>query len=178
MNLQLALILLGVATFIAIVAFSIWQSRYVETPLLSRLLEWIQRTVARYPVTEVISRLRPQGLTRRVGQKEPSLVASAQLDLSGEAHGDQDSAERADGPDAGQGGRGAGASTQSLHAEIGGQPLKIDYWARLPQRSIWTGSPTAATTAQGRPTRIRRTPISARWGMRATCVRGLTISLT
>jgi len=83
-------------------------------------------------VTDVISRLRPQGLTRRVGQKEPSLVASAQLDLSGEAHGDQDSAERADRPDAGQGGRGAGASAQSLHAEIGGQPLKIDYWARLP----------------------------------------------
>jgi len=132
MNLQLALILLGVATFIGIVAFSIWQSRYVETPLLNRLLEWIRRTVARFPVTDVISRLRPQGLARRVGQKEPSLVASAQLDLSGEAHGDQDSAERADRPDAGQGGRGAGASAQSLHAEIGGQPLKIDYWARLP----------------------------------------------
>ena len=132
MNLQLALILLGVATFIGIVAFSIWQIRYVETPLLNRLLEWIQRTVARFPVTDVISRLRPQGLARRVGQKEPSLVASAQLDLSGEAQGEQNSAERADRPDPGQGGRGAGASAQSLHAEIGGQPLKIDYWARLP----------------------------------------------
>ena len=105
MNLQLALILLGVATFIGIVAFSIWQSRYVETPLLNRLLEWIRRTVARFPVTDVILRLRPQGLARRVGQKEPSLVASAQLDLSGEAHGNQNPAGRTDRPDPGQGGR-------------------------------------------------------------------------
>ena len=131
MNLQLALILLGVATFAGIVLFSLWQSRHEGRPLLERPLGWIRGVWERISVERVIAGLRPNNLTRRVRQKEPSLVASAQLDLSGQVNGDQPAAESAGPSDPAVPGVEKRASAQSLLSEIGGQPLKIDYWARL-----------------------------------------------
>ena len=104
MNLQLALILLGFATFAGIVVFSLWRIRYEGSSLLARSLGWIQVVVERIPVERLVSRLRPRNLTRRVRQKEPSLVASAQFDLSGDAQNDQTPAESADTSDPGVGG--------------------------------------------------------------------------
>ena len=144
MNLQLALILLGVATFAGIVVFSLWRSRYEGSSLLERSLGWIQVVRERIPVERLVSRLRSRNLTRRVRQKEPSLVASAQFDLSGDAQDDQTPAESADSSDLRAGGIERGASTQSLQSEIGAQPLRIDYWARLPGTS-----PVSRDTALG-----------------------------
>ena len=136
MNLQLALILLGVLTFAGIVFFSLWQSRYEGRPLLERSLGWLQVVLERAPVEQLVSRLRPRNIARRVRQKEPSLVASAQFDLSGDAQRDQAPTASAGTSDPGASGIERGASAQSLQSEIGGQPLRIDYWARLPGTSL------------------------------------------
>ncbi len=134
MNLQLALILLGVATFIGIVLFSLWQKRGGSRVWLDRPRQWLQSNLQRIPWGNIVSALRPKELAQRVRQKEPSLVSSGDLDLAGD--GRESGAQTEPMPDGSPqddgSQKGAVGSAQALPSEIGKQPLKIDYWARLP----------------------------------------------
>jgi len=134
MNLQLALILLGVATLMGIVLFSLWQKRGGSRVWLDKPHRWLQSSLRRIPWGDMVAALRPKELAQRVRQKEPSLVASGDLDLAGDDRESRVQTEpmvggspHDDGPQ-----KGAVGSAQALPSEIGKQPLKIDYWARLP----------------------------------------------
>ena len=134
MNLQLALILLGVATFAGIVLLSFWQKRGASSEWLERSRTSVQTFLQRIPWGNIAAGLRPKKLAQRVRQKEPSLVSSGDLDLAG----DNRESETDDEPfvgglphDEGSKKPAAGAA-HGLPSEIGKQPLKIDYWARLP----------------------------------------------
>ena len=130
MNLQLALILLGVATLIGIVLFSLWQKRGGSRVWFDRPRQWLQRI----PLGNIVSVLRPKELAQRVRQKEPSLVSSSNLDLAGDGRESRAQSEPMVGgsPHDDRLRKGAVGSAQALPSEIGKQPLKIDYWARLP----------------------------------------------
>ncbi len=134
MNLQLALILLGVATFIGIVLFSLWQKRGGSRVWLDRPRQWLQSNLQRIPWGNIVTAVRPKELAQRVRQKEPSLVSSGDLDLAGD--GRESGAQTEPMPDGSPqddgSQKGAVGSAQALPSEIGKQPLKIDYWARLP----------------------------------------------
>ena len=134
MNLQLALILLGVATFIGIVLFSLWQKRGGSRVWLDRPRQWLQSNLQRIPWGNIVTAVRPKELAQRVRQKEPSLVSSSDLDLAGD--GRESGAQTEPMPDGSPqddgSQKGAVGSAQALPSEIGKQPLKIDYWARLP----------------------------------------------
>ncbi|MBH63132.1 MAG: hypothetical protein CL569_11945 [Alphaproteobacteria bacterium] len=134
MNLQLALILLGVATFIGIVLFSLWQKRGGSRVWLDLPRQWLQSNLQRIPWGNIVTAVRPKELAQRVRQKEPSLVSSGDLDLAGE--GRESGAQTEPMPDGSPqddgSQKGAVGSAQALPSEIGKQPLKIDYWARLP----------------------------------------------
>ncbi|MED5533597.1 MAG: hypothetical protein VX411_05745, partial [Pseudomonadota bacterium] len=84
MNLQLALILLGVATFTGIVLLSLWQRRGPSGEWLERSLSGFQSILQRIPWGNIAAGLRPKKLVQRVRQKEPSLVSSGDLDLAGD----------------------------------------------------------------------------------------------
>ena len=134
MNLQLALILLGVATFAGIVLLSLWQRRGASSEWLERSRSGFQNILCRVPWGNIAAGLRPKKFAQRVRQKEPSLVSSGDLDLAG----DYRESEAQDEPvvgglphDEGLKKQVSGAA-QALPYEIGKQPLKIDYWARLP----------------------------------------------
>ena len=134
MNLQLALILLGVATFIGIVLFSLWQKRGGSRVWLDLPRQWLQSNLQRIPWGNIVTAVRPKELAQRVRQKEPSLVSSGDLDLAGD--GRESGAQTEPMPDGSPqddgSQKGAVGSAQGLSSEIGKQPLKIDYWARLP----------------------------------------------
>ena len=134
MNLQLALILLGVATFIGIVLFSLWQKRGGSRVWLDRPRQWLQSNLQRIPWGNIVTAVRPKELAQRVRQKEPSLVSSGDLDLAGD--GRESGAQTEPMPDGSPqddgSQKGAVGSAKALPSEIGKQPLKIDYWARLP----------------------------------------------
>ncbi len=133
MNLQLALILLGVATFAGIVLLSFWQKRGLSSEWLERFRSSFQRFLQRIPWGNIAAGLRPNKLAQRVRQKEPSLVSSGDLDLAG---GNRES-ETQDEPFVGglphddELKKPAAGVAQALPSEIGKQRLKIDYWARL-----------------------------------------------
>ena len=134
MNLQLALILLGVATFAGIVLLSLWQRRGASSEWLERSRSGFQNILRGIPWDNIAAGLRPKKLGQRVRQKEPSLVSSGDLDLAG----DNGESEAQDVPvvgdlphDEGFKKQAPGAA-QVLLNDIGKQPLKIDYWARLP----------------------------------------------
>ena len=130
MNLQLALIVLGVATLIGIVLFSLWQKRGGSRVWFDRPRQWLQRI----PWGNIVSVLRPKELAQRVRQKEPSLVSSSDLDLAGDGRESRAQSEPMvdSSPHDYRSQKGAVGSAQALPSEIGKQPLKIDYWARLP----------------------------------------------
>ena len=134
MNLQLALILLGVATFTGIVLLSLWQRRGPSGEWLERSRSGLQSILQRVPWGNIAAGLRPKKLVQRVRQKEPSLVSSGDLDLTGDNRVSELQAEPLVGglpPDEVSTKRAVGTA-QTLPSEIGKQPLKIDYWARLP----------------------------------------------
>jgi len=134
MNLQLALIVLGVATLIGIVLFSLWQKRGGSRAWLDRPRQWLQSNLQRIPWGNIVSALRPKELAQRVRQKEPSLVSSSDLDLAGDGRESRAQSEPIvdSSPHDYRSQKGAVGSAQALPSEIGKQPLKIDYWARLP----------------------------------------------
>ena len=84
MNLQLALILLGVATFAGIVLLSFLQKRGASSEWLERSRSSVQTFLQRIPWGNIAAGLRPKKLAQRVRQKEPSLVSSGDLDLAGD----------------------------------------------------------------------------------------------
>ena len=134
MNLQLALILLGVATFTGIVLLSLWQRRGPSGEWLERSRSGFQSILQRIPWRNIVAGLRPKKLVQRVRQKEPSLVSSGDLDLAGDNRASEVKAEPLVGGlplDEALTKRAMGTA-QTLPSEIGKQPLKIDYWARLP----------------------------------------------
>ena len=134
MNLQLALILLGVATFTGIVLLSLWQRRDPNGEWLERSRSSFRSILQRIPWGSIAAGLRPKKLVQRVRQKEPSLVSSGDLDLAGDNRASEVKAEPLVGGlplDEALTKRAVGTA-QTLPSEIGKQPLKIDYWARLP----------------------------------------------
>ena len=134
MNLQLALILLGVATFTGIVLLSLGQRRGGSGERLEGSRSRFKNILQRIPWGNIAAGLRPKKLVQRVRQQEPSLVSSGDLDLTGDNRASEVQAEPLVGGtshDEAVTKRAVGTA-QALPSEIGKQPLKVDYWARLP----------------------------------------------
>ena len=133
MTLQLALILVGALVLAAVTGISLWQQRNNQRPLVRLIQVWILQRIENFNLEDVKNWLKPQRLAERLAQREPSLMPSGDFEPSGarpepSAQEIDEASESRGAPD----GEHPIAPIQSLSADIGGRPLKIDYWVRLP----------------------------------------------
>lgn len=127
MTLQLALILVGALVLAAVTGISLWQQRNNQRPLVRLIQVWILQRIENFNLEDVKNWLKPQRLAERLAQREPSLMPSGDFEPSGarpvpSAQEIDEAPESRGAPD----GEHPIAPIQSLSADIGGRPLKID----------------------------------------------------
>ena len=134
MTLQFALIIMGIAALLIVAVVSLMQTAESRKKILAPLKSLAGQSWSAVKRTFVgsIERLKPHGLAARLSQREPSLMPSGDF-----APGDEgQSTPLIDrGLDAKTGADRDGASSvdnRSLPVDSSPQPLKIDYWVRLP----------------------------------------------
>ena len=131
MTLQWALVLLGLAALALIIGISFLQGREGVRTWFARLRSATLTWVRRISGARAWAVFRPGRLVDRVRQREPSLVATQDFASVGE------SAPQMDPPDTASQTSTAGSARRSeepvrlLGTEIGGAPVKIDYWIRV-----------------------------------------------
>ena len=140
MSLQIALIIMGISALLIVAAVSLMQTEESRKKIFAPLKSWAGQSLAAVKRTFVgsIERLKPRGLAARLSQREPSLMPSGDF-----APGDESQStpiiDRGLGSKTGVDTHDANSvDNHSLPIDSSPQPLKIDYWVRLPGEGVVT----------------------------------------
>ena len=140
MSLQIALIIMGISALLIVATVSLMQTEESRKKIFAPLKSWAGQSLAAVKRTFVgsIERLKPRGLAARLSQREPSLMPSGDF-----APGDESQStpiiDRGLGSKTGVDTHDANSvDNHSLPIDSSPQPLKIDYWVRLPGEGVVT----------------------------------------
>ncbi|NBT28360.1 MAG: hypothetical protein EBT18_02570 [Gammaproteobacteria bacterium] len=137
MTLQLAMILLGALVLAAVTGVSLWQQRNNQRPIIRRFQVWVSKQIEEFNLEDIKNRLKPQRIAARLAQREPSLMPSADFEPGSTVPEPATSTDHEpSNTEENSGVNQPVRQVQSLNSEIGGRPLKLDYWIRLAGKSL------------------------------------------